>query len=103
MNHIYHVRSNGVKAEQEAASPFWDNVRSWWAIRNLPNVMLVLATGEAGKGSYAPLRSVASLQRNRSWIISLLQHPISVSTPPKTAELSLLAHSVRHRLKAIHP
>jgi aryl sulfotransferase len=21
--------------------PFWDNVRSWWAIRNLPNVMFV--------------------------------------------------------------
>jgi aryl sulfotransferase len=21
--------------------PFWDNVRSWWAVRNLPNVMLV--------------------------------------------------------------
>ncbi|AXI48063.1 sulfotransferase [Sulfitobacter sp. SK012] len=21
--------------------PFWENVRSWWAIRNLPNVMLV--------------------------------------------------------------
>lgn len=21
--------------------PFWDNIRSWWAIRNLPNVMLI--------------------------------------------------------------
>lgn len=21
--------------------PFWDNVRSWWRIRNLPNVLLV--------------------------------------------------------------
>ena len=35
------ISANGSKATAIRSGPFWENVRSWWAIRDLPNVMLL--------------------------------------------------------------
>lgn len=39
--------------------PFWDNVRSWWAIRDLPNVML-LHFADLKRDMPAQMRGIAS-------------------------------------------
>lgn len=70
--------------------PFWENVKSWWEIRGLPNVMLI---------HYADLkRDMAGEIRN---IADFLEIPIDESTWPAILEHCSFAWMKKHATKSV--
>ncbi len=70
--------------------PFWDNVRSWWAIRNLPNLLLV---------HFAELKRDMPGQMRR--IAKFLDIPIDESGWEKTVEFCTFDWMKAHATKSV--
>ena len=70
--------------------PFWENVRSWWAIRDLPNVLLM---------HFAELKADMPGQIRR--IADFLETPIDDSRWPTILEHCSFAYMKRHAAKSV--
>ena len=69
---------------------FWENVRSWWAIRNLPNVMLL---------HFADLKADMPGQIRR--IADFLEIPIDEATWPRILEHCAFDYMKEHPSKSV--
>jgi aryl sulfotransferase len=56
--------------------PFWENVRSWWAVRNLPNVLMLHFTDLKGdmEGEIKKIAGFLKIPLNKARLPAILEH-----------------------------
>jgi aryl sulfotransferase len=70
--------------------PFWENVRTWWAIRHLPNVLFL---------HFADMKS--DLEGEMRRIAGFLEVPIDESKFPKMLEYCSFEYMKKHATKSV--
>ena len=71
-------------------SSFWDNVRSWWAIRDLPNLLLL---------HFEQL--LTDMPREIRRVAEFLDVPVDTATWPAILEHCSFAHMKKHGTKSV--